>query len=465
EPLVGSSRLLAVDFSLMVKHGLAPFYQWVNVDMYYLGIWRWLLSLAGRIGRASLWLEERALATLLILTVATFALAALLIPELVSSTQAPRLAAHVAQAGGGTGALMVPIGIALAGLLLVAHASARDSLRLPLLAVAGILALVGLGTSGEMIRLLLLESASLVALLLVWREGKNRSAAHAYLLAILLSAAATVGGTTLLGHGPATLAPALLLAGLTLKFALFPLYLWLPKMAESTPAPIAGLIVAVVDVAGFGEVLTLQATAPSIFVPVAPWLVVGVLSALTGGVLMLAQRDVKRMLAFSTIEDMGVLLLGISLGGPLGTAGAVVGLIVHSLAKALLFSSLAIPELTAPVTLGSSKGLTARFPLSGAGFLLGALAVLGVPPTLGYAAHWRLYSAAVTASPLLLAVLMLSTAMALLSYARIVGRCWWGPCEDETNGGEPALLKLAVVGLGVVLLAAGLWPSLMSAGL
>ncbi|HEX2987211.1 MAG TPA: NADH-quinone oxidoreductase subunit L, partial [Chloroflexota bacterium] len=231
EPLVGSSRLLAVDFSLMVKHGLAPFYQWVNVDMYYLGIWRWLLSLAGKIGRASLWLEERALATLLILAVATFALAALLVPGLVSSTHAPRLAAHAAQAGGGTGALMVPIGIALAGLLLVAHASARDSLRLPLLAVAGILALVGLGTSGEMIRLLLLESAALVALLLVWREGKNRSAAHAYLLAILLSAAATVGGTTLLERGSATLALALLLAGLTLKFALFPLYLWLPKMA------------------------------------------------------------------------------------------------------------------------------------------------------------------------------------------------------------------------------------------
>jgi NADH:ubiquinone oxidoreductase subunit 5 (subunit L)/multisubunit Na+/H+ antiporter MnhA subunit len=467
EPLVGSSRLLAGDFSVMVKHGLAPFYRWVNVDSYYLGIWRTILRLTAGLGRASLWLEERAPAALLLLALGTFAAAALLIPGLAASTaaglQPSGSAAHAARSVGGASWFQIAaVALAVAGLLMAAPASARDPLELPLLAGAGVLALLGIGMGETMLRLLLLEAAALVALVLVWRNGRSRTAAHAYLLAILLSAAATIGGTALLEGGSALpVTMALLLAGLTVKLALFPLYLWLPRVAESTPAPIIGLIVAVVDVAAFGELQTLRAAAPALFAPATPWLIVGVLSALGGGALMLAQRDVKRLLAFSTIEDMGVLLLGVTLGGDLGTAGAGLGLAVHALAKALLFSSLSFAEVMGPVTLGS-RGLSVRFPVAGAGFLLGALAVLGVPPTLGYAAHWRLYSAAASTSPLLLGVLMLSTAMALLSYARVVACCWWGPCENEADGGEPALQRLAIVGLGTVLLIAGLWPSLLT---
>jgi multicomponent Na+:H+ antiporter subunit D len=181
---------------------------------------------------------------------------------------------------------------------------------------------------------------------------------------------------------------------------------------------------------------------------------------LGGAVLMLTQRDLKRLLAFSTIEDTGYLLLGLTLGGELGSTGAIIGATVHALAKALLFASLSAPEAEGPLTL-ETRGLASRFPLSGAGFLLGVLATLGIPPTAGYAARWRLYGAAAQTNPWLLAALLLGTSLAVLAYARVVATCWWGP-SAEARRREPVTLIVALVGLSLALLLTGLWPSLLS---
>jgi multicomponent Na+:H+ antiporter subunit D len=184
---------------------------------------------------------------------------------------------------------------------------------------------------------------------------------------------------------------------------------------------------------------------------------------------MLAQRNLKRLLAFSTIEDMGCLLLGVTLGGELGLTGAMLGATVHVLAKALLFASLSAPEIVKAPTL-NMRGMAMLYPISGAGFLLGMLAMLGVPPTLGYAARWRLYAVASQASPWLLAIFMLATILAILAYARVIARFWWGAREDmsatepqlASPPREPLPLSIALVGLSIILLLTGLWPGLLS---
>jgi formate hydrogenlyase subunit 3/multisubunit Na+/H+ antiporter MnhD subunit len=75
--------------------------------------------------------------------------------------------------------------------------------------------------------------------------------------------------------------------------------------------------------------------------------------------------------------------------GVYGLPGAMLGTTVHALAKALLFASAAAPEADGEV-LTDARGLASRYPLSAVGFVVGALAVVGDPPTLGYAAHWRI---------------------------------------------------------------------------
>jgi formate hydrogenlyase subunit 3/multisubunit Na+/H+ antiporter MnhD subunit len=94
------------------------------------------------------------------------------------------------------------------------------------------------------------------------------------------------------------------------------------------------------------------------------------------------------------------------------------------------------------------------------------LAMLGVPPMLGFAGRWRLYQSAAEMNHWILAAFILSSMFALLAYVLCLTRCWWGPRDPEdgtTATAEPLPLRLAMVGLMVVLLAGGLWPDALLA--
>jgi formate hydrogenlyase subunit 3/multisubunit Na+/H+ antiporter MnhD subunit len=270
-----------------------------------------------------------------------------------------------------------------------------------------------------------------------------------------------LGSALAMEHGNAHLAFALLLPGIAVKVGLVPFWFWLPLVAESTPAVVVGLVIGVVDVAAFAELLTLRAAQPGLF-PLLPWLAFGIASAIVGALLALAQRDVKRLLAFSTIEDMGLLVVALAVGGRYGLAGAALGATVHALAKALLFASVAGPEADG-ASLVDARGLASRHPVAGAGFVVGALAVLGVPPTLGYAAHWRIF-AAVAGNVPLLAALAAAAMLSVAVYARAIALFWWGGAgnvsEDPRAYNRP-LLAAAVVLLALALLVAGFWPQLL----
>jgi multicomponent Na+:H+ antiporter subunit D len=186
---------------------------------------------------------------------------------------------------------------------------------------------------------------------------------------------------------------------------------------------------------------------------------------LLAALLMLTQRNLKRLLALSTIEDMGFLLLGVASASELGMRGALFAATVHALAKALLFISLSAPEADGALT-SDAHGLATRYPVSAAGFLVGMLAMLGVPPLLGFAGRWRLYQTAAGMSHWLLAGFILSSMFALLAYVLCLTRCWWGPRDEgdvSAATAETLPLRLAVVGLIVVLLAGGLWPDALLA--
>jgi multicomponent Na+:H+ antiporter subunit D len=197
--------------------------------------------------------------------------------------------------------------------------------------------------------------------------------------------------------------------------------------------------------------------------PKSLWLGIAAASALTGAILMLSQRDLKRLLVLSTIEDIGFLMLGVASADALGMKGALLGAVAHSLAKALLFVCISTPESEGALS-AESTGLTARYPVSGFGFVFGMLAVLGVPPTMGYLGRWRLYATAAQISPWMLAAFIVSSALALIAYVLALTRFWWGPAPDDAaNGKEPVILKAMIVLLVVLLLAGGLWPHVLQA--
>jgi multicomponent Na+:H+ antiporter subunit A len=447
EPLGPQGRLGASDFSRIVKDALEPFYRATDVDRAYLGVWRGLNRLGAGLDRLSRRLERRGAWVLAGLCLALGA-GTVLLPAAAPAAPAPEAALPLLPAAA--------VALAWLGLTAVA-AAARDTRRvLAHLLAAGILTLAGLTLAQGLARGVLLEAAAAAAFLALWALDR-RPAARIYLAAVLLSAVGTLGGTWAAGHGATRLALALLLPGLGIKLGLAPLFLWLPKVAEDAPAALTGVVVAVVDVAALVETVALRGSAPWLFDPAWPWVALGLLSAVTGALLALGTGHLKRLLAYSTLVDMGLMTVALAPGSPLGRDGVLLGAAVHALAKGTLFAAVAAPE-AAGVSLQGARGLATRYPVPAAGFLVGALAVVGVPPTLGYAAHWRMFGA-VAGRPWLLALCAGAAMLTVAVYARAVAVFWWGepapdgkPAPDRASSKVPAAVALA---LSAVLLALG----------
>jgi multicomponent Na+:H+ antiporter subunit D len=173
------------------------------------------------------------------------------------------------------------------------------------------------------------------------------------------------------------------------------------------------------------------------------------------------------MLAFSTIDDMGYLLLGVVAGSQVGMAGALLGALAHALFKVLLFGAVGVAErgLGRPLTL-DDRGLAGRFPVSSAAFIAGALGMIGVPPLLGFAGRWRLYlSGLETGGVWLGAAMVLATVLALFYYTRAVHAVWLGSPAQNQGGaqrlaaGEPRLAAVTLAAVTAAAVLMGLAPA------
>ncbi|MGA3070780.1 MAG: proton-conducting transporter membrane subunit, partial [Terracidiphilus sp.] len=152
--------------------------------------------------------------------------------------------------------------------------------------------------------------------------------------------------------------------------------------------------------------------------------------------------------------------------------GAIIAAATHSLAKALLFICLSGPEADGALN-NEATGLATRYPVSAFGFLFGMLAMLGIPPTMGFIGRWRLYETALQINPLLLTVFVLSSVMALIAYTLALTSVWWGPAPAPDPPlsslpqpsahpiSEPVVLQAVIVALAGLLLVAGLWPGMI----
>jgi multicomponent Na+:H+ antiporter subunit D len=319
-------------------------------------------------------------------------------------------------------------------------------------------------------RKLLLDLAAFVAVAMVWNRGTPEAArAGRTYLGLLCLAVVCLTGAELAIHDSAgtpaypwnRIIVALLFVGFGLKLALVPFYFWLPGVAASAAPMTTVLIVSVVDMAAFSELAHLRVTAPWVFTDWRTlWLALALSSMFGGALLALAQRDLKRMLAFSTIDDMGYLLLGVAAGPEIGLSGALAGALGHSLSKFLLFGAVGMAEarLGQPLTL-ESRGQAARCPMSAAAFIVGALGVMGVPPTFGFAGRWRLYLAGTEVGGMALVLAMVvATGVALLCYARAIHRVWLGPGVEVAMPGEPRLVTVALSVVMIAVMTMGVFP-------
>lgn len=458
-PLPAGGRLDATAFSATFSDVLAPLYRAADVDRYYSAAIGWLQTAANLLGRISERAERRAVLWTLA-GAGTVGFAAALIPSVTRAERHPQATISILP-------VVCAALIALACLWLEAIRREGVCVHTVSIGVAGALAVASLVAEAEVLRLALLEAGSLLAVVSLLRRDSDRRAGWVYMGAVLLSAVLLAAGTLGIEVLPPKLVLACLITGFTVKLALLPAYVWLPTVAKRVPAPLVGVVIAVVDVSAFAELVVVRQHAPWLFATAWPWLVLAVLSAVGGAVLALAQRDAKKLLAFSTITDSGFIVIGILVGGSVGLRGAVIGIAAHALAKALLFTTVSHAEADGPMSL-DRRGVARRYPAAAAGFVLGTLAALGVPPTIGFAGHWRLYATALAINPMVFACLVLATGMSLLAYTRFIVSVWWGSEVDgayssERDGEAPLITAATVVPLavlGISIVVAGLWPAL-----
>ena len=333
--------------------------------------------------------------------------------------------------------------------------------------LAGTATVAGLMVPDQWMRLGLLELGALLTVALVWQSARTQAAKLTYLAVVLISAVSLVSSDLLLEHGQPVWARALLLTSVCVKLAAIPLFFWLLSLADELPAVVLGLIIAVVDMAAFGEFSVVAYASPDLLTPQGFLLGAAATTSFLAALLMLTQRSLKRLLVLSTVEDIGFLLLGVFSLKTLGYNGAIIAASTHALAKALLFICLSGPEADGALD-GEHTGLINRYPVAAFGFLFGMLAMVGVPPTLGFIGRWRLYETAVQIGWPLAAVFILSSIFALIAYTLALTRVWWGPehvphppSSPPHLISEPFLLQAVIVALVVLIVAGGIWPDAM----
>ncbi len=245
-------------------------------------------------------------------------------------------------------------------------------------------------------------------------------------------------------------AAAFMVIGLGIKMALFPMHFWLPDVYTNAPSAVAGLIAPVMTkVSAYAIVrLFLDVFPPGFFTEALPiastigWLSAG--GILFGSIMAIAQTDYRRMLAYSSVGQISYVGLGIGLASPIGMIGGLLHIMNHALMKGCLFLvGGAIRYRTGNVRIPAMAGLGKSMPWTMAAFTIGALAMVGIPPTAGFFSKWYLLLGALEAGNWWwFAVIIASSLLTAVYFLRVLETVYREPAEGTTAAARAASTRL-----------------------
>ncbi len=216
---------------------------------------------------------------------------------------------------------------------------------------------------------------------------------------------------------------ALIVIGLSLKMALFPLHVWLPEAHSFAPPSVAALLAAVqVKAAAYALVRILLSVAPPELVgegwtPTAALGWFGAAGIVFGSVMAIAQHDFKRLLAYSTVAQLGFIGLGIGLANQQGVTGALLHVANHAVMKSCLFLIAgSVLAQTGLRDISRFAGLGRRMPLTTFAFALATASMIGVPPTAGFFSKLYLLLGSLEAGNWVFVIVILSSTLMTAAY-------------------------------------------------
>ena len=339
---------------------------------------------------------------------------------------------------------------------------------------------VGIGSTTLLTAFLICLHPTPGALEAMWKYLLMCSVGMAIAFTGTLLVAASAGGTLLKGTDVLLLTelrtvlpslnPMLLKAGFLFlvvgygtKAGLAPLHNWLPDAHSQAPAPVSAVFSGfLLSAAGYGIFRCLPliegATGNS------GWgrgilIAFGLLSLLTAAVFLVGQKDIKRLLAYSSVEHMGIITLGFGLGG-IGVWAALLHTLSHSLGKSVsFFCAGRLGQIYGSHEIKKLNGIIKSSPLWGGGLVTGLLALIGVAPFVLFFTEFYLLKAAVDAHKYMVAGLFLfCLCVVFVGISRPLISMAWKPCESEALPAKGSLLTGALVYLPLALLfLLGFW--------
>ena len=336
------------------------------------------------------------------------------------------------------------------------------------------------------------EITTVVSALLVALDNTDHAAEAAWKYVLLASAGLGIGllativmyyaGSTVLGpsydlaftpllaagtrlpHTAVQLAFVLAVVGFGTKVGMFPVHTWLPDAHSEAPTPVSAMLSGSLLAVSFYAVLRYYQVAAGTLGPSFPrtvLLVFGVLSLLLAALYLLEQRDFKRLLAYSSVEHMGILAIGIGLGAPLAIAGVLLHVVVHAAAKGnAFFGAGVLVRKYGTKDVSAIRSGLATLPWTALLFLLAILALSAMPPFGLFRSEFQIVAGGLaSAHNTVTVVLVVLVTTAFLGLSVATTRMLFTPGPDVPVRGEPSGWMVAPMLAGLlVLIVLGVHP-------
>jgi multicomponent Na+:H+ antiporter subunit D len=236
-------------------------------------------------------------------------------------------------------------------------------------------------------------------------------------------------------------AMACLLVGISIKLAVFPLHIWLPNAYTYAPAVVTAFLAATATKVAYYVLVRFAYSVFQLNLSIevhrydAVTMTLGIAAMFAGSTVAIFQDDLKRMLAYSSVAQIGYMVVGLSLANEHGITGGLVHVFNHAIMKCGLFLVLAcVLYRMGSTRLSSFAGLGRRMPLTFAAFVIGGLSLIGVPMTVGFVSKWYLVLGALDAGLWPVAVLiLLSSLLAVIYIWRVVEVGYFRPPPEDAE--------------------------------
>src|SRR5512138_1615351 len=231
------------------------------------------------------------------------------------------------------------------------------------------------------------------------------------------------------------------LIGFGTKAGIFPMHAWLPDAHSEAPSPVSALLSGVLLNCALFVVIRFSIILDYGVGPELPrtiFLIFGILSVVSASLFMFPQRDIKRLLAYSSVENIGLIVLGFGIGGPIGIFAALLQAVNHGIVKALMFCTTGnILMKYHTRDLDKIKGMLQVVPLTSVMLILGALALIGTPPLNIFLSKFTIIGAGFASGHIWLMILvLLALSIIFAAFLKVLSSSVLGASPESMAKGE-----------------------------